>query len=278
MKRTALSIAVAAAAVTFAGGAQALYLAPYLPGSSSSGQGADAHFVKIDDNWHGSTVLWNEATQTYGQGQPIGSYQWGTGLWGIPDWQAAIGGQIPAVQSWSGTAAQINYGNDLYNTLYSQEWGPASSLPISGQTNWAALFQGYIRITHADWYNFSVLSDDGFFFNLFGANGAQASMSRDYLNPRDRHAFGSLLQLDPGLYRFELGAYNRLEAGVVDLRWQYARNDDVTWYLVPTEHLLGLGLPPTEVSVSDVPEPASALLALLGIGGLACIRRRREPR
>jgi hypothetical protein len=63
-------------------------LAPTIAGPAAAGSGANASFVAIDGNWQGSTVLWDEANQRYGQCSAIGAYAWGTGVWGRADWDA----------------------------------------------------------------------------------------------------------------------------------------------------------------------------------------------
>ncbi len=254
-----------------------LLLDPQFAGTYASGSGANARFVQVDGQWRGSTVLWNEATQTFGSGEQIGSFAWGTGLWGRADWQAAIdsangatGSAYPrVVRSWSGVAASINFGNALYNDVYSGLWGPAALLPLfdptmayGEQENWLAHFTGYIRVTDAGIYNFSVLNDDGFFFRLIGAGDAALEIARDYLNPRDRNGFDVDLLLGEGLYGFELGMWNRLEAGVVDLRWSL--DGGQTWTLVPTTSLL---------ASAAVPAPGSLLLASISLAALALLRR-----
>ena len=244
-------------------------LLPRWAGPFAAGGGADATFLQIDSNWHGSQVLWNDTTQTYGEGLPIGSFGWGTGIWGLADWRAVqagaapgSSGAVPILRRWSGQVASINFSNALYNTNYADRWGPAALAPIfasgdpaSDQENWTAHLQGYIRVTEAGSYNFSVLNDDGFFLTLTGEGGSQVSISRDYLNDRDRLGFSSNLALSPGLYGLDLGMWNRQEAGVVDLRWMTPGT--TTWALVPTANLL---------STSAVPEPATALLSLAGLG------------
>lgn len=274
----ALAVIVPAALLAPAALANPVSLAPLHAGNFGAGTGADATFVQIDPNWQGSTVLWNEATRTYGNGQAIGSYGWGTGIWGRADWdrvQATAAGQGGAgapgiLERWDGKVSTINYGNRCYNAEYEAAWGMAQHLPVadggacgSDGGNWTAHFNGFIRITEAGLYNFSVLYDDGFFFRLVGADGSSLEISQDYLNPRDREGFVDDLQLGIGLYAFELGSWNRLEAGVVDLRW--SRGDE-TWTLVPTENLL---------PDSAVDEPATLALGLLALGAALAARRRR---
>ena len=263
--------------------ATVLQLAPLLPSWTATGQGSDATFVRIDNQWHDSGVYWNESSGAYsatpGDGYvAVGSLSWGSGLWGINDFNAVMGGKVSPVASWSGRVSQINHGDGCYNQQWSGAWGAAQPAPIFGsgtgcaegdadpaqandEDNWLAYFTGYVRVTDEDLYNFSVLYDDGFFFNLYGADG-QASLTRDFLNPRDRLGFEDDLLLSEGLYRFELGVYDRLEAGVVDLRWQRGGASD--WWLLPPEYLL------------DVAEPGTFALFGAGLVGLGLAYRRRR--
>ena len=73
-----------------AGHAAAVTLAPQYTGSFGSGSGAAAAFYQIDSAWHGSTVLWDEASGSYGSGVPIGTLPWGTGLWGRADFDIVV--------------------------------------------------------------------------------------------------------------------------------------------------------------------------------------------
>jgi hypothetical protein len=256
-----------------------IVLNPYLPASTATLGGADAQFLRIDNSWSGSSVLWNEATGEYGPGgTPIGETSWGTGIWGIADFQTVLAGGVAAVDAWSGQVANINFGDGCYNQSWSGTWGAAELVPMftagvgcaDGDTdpagsneedNWISWFTGYIRITEAgDDYNFGVLYDDGFFFNLYGADGQAYSIGMDYLNPRDRLGFDDEFALSEGLYRFELGAYDRLEAGVVDLRWNRGGGD---WTLVDPERL------------HSVPEPGPLGLLLAGLAAALLVRRTR---
>lgn len=255
-------------------------LAPLHAGQFDKGTGADAAFLKIPDDWHASAVLWNESTQSYGSGTPIGGIDWGTGLWGRADWQTAqdaargTGGPFAPsiVNSWSGQVSAINFADVYYNRQWSATWGavplaPLFRTPSDGQNNWTAHFSGFVRIETPGEYDFSVLNDDGFFFDLTGAD-ATVETGRDFLNPRDRNGFGEFFALSTGLYGFELGAWDRLEAGAIDLRWR--QKDTDPWTLVPTENLL----PP-----NAIPEPSVGALLALGLGALTLsqhLGRRRK--
>lgn len=257
---------------------------PLYTGNVATQPGAQADFRRIDNAWHGSQVLWTEPTQPgqagqYGTGTAIGGFGWGSGLWGRADWQQVMSGQAPAVQQWGGVVNQINYGNARYNECYAGTWGAANLGPLfdntvtgttcadaeagaADQMNWTTAFNGFIRITEAGLYNFSVLFDDGFFFRLIGENGSALDIGRDFLNPRDRLGFEDDLLLQEGLYGFELGAWSRLGAGVVDLRWS---RDNGDWELVPVDNL-----------AHRVPEPT--LPALLALALAAAAVARRKPR
>jgi hypothetical protein len=274
-----LALAVSVAAVAEA----AVILDPTLPGEYAAGTGANATFIRIDGNWRDSSVYWNEAAKKYsnshsgnnrqGGFQPIGSFSWGTGLWGLADWETInTGGSVPIVVSLSGVVPTIDHADAEYaGSGYASRWGAIGALPAGlfagttgPQNNWTAHYTGYLRITDPGDYNFGVLYDDGFFLRIWGANGSIVEISSDFLSPRDRLGFASDLALDTGLYRFELGAYDRLEVGAVNLAWLR----DGRWVTVPTEHLVTDPVP--------IPTPAPATLLLAALGALAVVRLKRK--
>ncbi len=258
-------------------------LAPQYSGGFAAGGGADAAFHRIDGQWSDSRIVWKDP-------DPIGSYAWGDGLWGRNDWQRVVdvaagrgGAADPTiVQSWTGSVGSINYGNVRYQECFDAVWGSAALVPMfaatapsnvacddakagdADQHNWISHFSGFIRIVDPGLYNFSVLYDDGFFFRLIGEGGQALEIEKDYLNSRDRKGFGDNLALSAGLYGFELGSWNRLGAGVVDLRWMHG--GDPAWTLVPTQNLVR--------AASLVDEPAALTLAGLALAVLVAARRR----
>lgn len=275
-----LAAALAIAALPASVQAMAVALDPTLPGQFAAGTGANAVFHRIPDAWTGTSILWNESLRQYsntpGEGfQRIGEFGWGTGIWGLADWRSvnAAGSPLPML-SWSGSVATINQGDLEYrsgaNPNTYQTWGAADLLPPSlfadaqgSQDNWTAHFNGYLRIATPGEYNFGVLYDDGFFLRIWGDGDTPLEISSDFLSSRDRLGFAQDLALGTGLYRFELGAYERLEVGVVNLAW---RQGDSEWLTVPTEFLV---IDPVAISA-----PGTAAAMLLGLSAFAAARRK----
>jgi len=271
-------LALSLAALVLPSLANEISLAPERAGQYQAGKGVDATFLKVYDTWKQSSVLWNEATQQYGSGVPIGTFGWGTGLWGLADWRTAnlapTSGMIEG--SWSGRVGQIAFGNAEYKSTYDTTWTPvdiaplfSSGVPLGSQDNWTSSFSGYIRVTEAGTYNFSVLHDDGFYFKLRGANAPALELSHDFLNPRDALGFSNNLQLGVGLYSFELGAYDRLQAGVVELSWS---RDGGVLSRIPKANLLAFG------DVTPVPEPGTWVMLLAGLMALGLVTSRGRLR
>jgi hypothetical protein len=272
-----LARAAAGVFLTAFGAAQAapIAFAPALPGQYAEGQGVDGRFLKVFDSWHDSSVPWDEATGRFGSGAPVGSFAWGSGLWGLADWNTANLQPAPGMieRAWTTRVGQIAFADARYNDDHAATWGAVSLAPMftgpdapATQDNWTTHFAGYIRIVDAGSYNFSVLHDDGFFFRLGGAGGAMLDLANDYLNPRERVGFEENLELQAGLYSFELGAYDRLEAGVVELSWSVGGG---AWTVVPTPHLVA--------DPRQIPEPATAPLLVGGLLALTRLTRRRTP-
>jgi hypothetical protein len=265
-------------------------VSPFIAGPSGAGTGVNASFLMIDSDWRGSTVAWNESTRQYGTDlsasgfAPIGSFGWGTGLWGRADWTTInqAGSSAPIISTVNTFAPSIMFGDTCYNQNPTFGFAP---VPINGMAaptacpgaaapvafnanNWTSRFNGFIRVTTPGAYNFSVGSDDGFFFDLYGGGGTKLSIARDFLNSRTRQDFSQNLVLSEGLYQFELGAWDRLEAGFVDLRWKLPGATDYT--LIPAQNLVA-----SAGGAVDLPGTL-ALGAAAGFFGWAA--RRRRPR
>lgn len=246
-------------ALTFAGVASsAAVLSPQFAGKFGVGNGANSSWRQIVPDWRGAT---------------FGSEVWGTGIWGLQDANAVAGlsaSDSSIVKTFSGRVAKVGFGNELYDSQWAATWGAQPLAPLfapgdSYQENWIARFSGFIYIPTAGDYNLSVLSDDGFRLDIFGASSMTLAAELDGLNPRTRTAFDEPLQLSEGLYGFQLLSYNRLEVGVVDLSW--FRPDGKDWETIPTPNLF---TDPTRVSA-----PSTLLLGSLGVALLGFRRYRR---
>lgn len=236
----------------------AIPLAPQIAGTFVDGDGANSLWMQVTDDWRGTLQ---------------GDQSWGTGIWGLAD--QALVMDLPAddpavLHTLSTRVAEINFGDQRFIDNWGATWGSPSLAPIfdnhagEPQDNWASRFWGYVAVTMPGYYNFSVLYDDGFRFSLLGADSASLSIAADGLNARDRMGFAEDLFLGTGLYGFQLDAYERLEAGVVQLAWQTPGSSD--WRVVPQTHLF----------TSAVPEPATSTLLLTGLGLTSLMYRARR--
>jgi hypothetical protein len=250
--------------------AHALYLAPQHTGLYLDGDGANSRWVQVEKKWRGSIH---------------GDEKWGTGIWGLADHDLVMGlnqGDPKVKRILETVVDEINFADQWFIEEWSASWGTAELAPLfhgegqgaRAQDNWASSFWGYLAIPEAGEYNFGVLFDDGFRFTLMGADGSRSQIYQDGLNPRERLGFSSDLLLDPGLYAFQLDAYERLEAGVVQLSWWTPSASE--WSVIPTSSLY-TGLPAWNAtpSVRAVPEPPVPLLLMAGLAafGLAAHKR-----
>ena len=235
--------------------AHALALDPQYAGLFQNGDGANSLWVQVKEDWRGNTY---------------GNQSWGTGIWSLAD-QAQVMGLASndpvVVQTLATRVTQINFADQRFITDWGASWIMPQLAPIfsntgENQDNWASRFSGYIAITAPGAYNFGVLYDDGFRFSLFGAGGNSLAIQNDGLNPRDRLGFSEDLLLSPGLYAYQLDAYDRLEAGVVQLGWTTPQS--ANWSVVPQEHLFA----------SPIPEPSVPMLMLAGLAAIGLASRR----
>jgi len=236
--------------------AHALPLTPQYAGLYENGDGANSRWVQVTDDWRGNIY---------------GDQPWGTGIWGLSDHTQVMGltNSNPfVVQTLSTLVNQINFSDQRFINEWGVSWSTPLLAPIfnntpgENQDNWASRFWGYVAITTPGAYNFGVLYDDGFRFSLFGAEGSSQSILKDGLNPRDRLGYSENLLLSAGLYGFQLDAYERLEAGAVQLAWWTPEADD--WALVPQSHLFA----------NPIPEPSIPMLMLAGLIAIGLVTRR----
>ena len=247
-----LSIATLATGLSLGGvHAAPIELQPLIGGLYTNGDGVNS---QVDADWRG--VIYGPET-------------WGTGIWGLADANIVLGldGAHPGVVNvYNGVLGQIHWADKRYIDTWSATWGTQDLVPFfiddasQYQDNYAVRFSGFIAITDPGLYNFGVLYDDGFVFNLYG-QGSSLNLIKDGLNPRDRLGFDQDLNLGVGLYAFDLIAWERLEAGVVDLSWIRPGGD---WTTIPQSHLF----------TSAVPEPASVALMFAGLGLLGWHRAK----
>lgn len=232
-------------------------LDPLVSGMFNNGDGADSHWIQVDNNWQGPSAF----SQQYG------------GISSLQDAAAALSmtaGSTGFMRSADAVLGSVNAGNDLFNLLHGGAWGAVNMTPLfnSGdpyQENFAGHVWGYLSVPAAGNYNFGVLTDDGFSFTIWGAN-THLSLNVDGLNPPDRWGFDSDISMQPGLYRFDLVGYNRLEAGVLNLGWWYG----------PTTSDFGIIPRANLYTAAPVPLPAAAWLFGSGLMGLSGVARRKK--
>ncbi len=233
----------------------ALPLTPQYAGIYENGNGVNSRWVQVTDDWRGNIY---------------GDKDWGTGIWGLSDHVQVMGlsdSNPSVVQTLTTRVNQINFSDQRFINEWGNSWSTPILAPIfnntsgENQDNWASSFWGYIAITTPGAYNFGVLFDDGFRFSLFGADGSSQSILKDGLNARDRLGFSEDLLLSSGLYGFQLDAYERIEAGAVQLAWWTPGVNN--WALVPQAHLFA----------SPIPEPSVPVLMLAGLIALGLTRR-----
>ena len=231
--------------------AHAVSLTPQYAGTFTNGDGANSQWVQVSADWRGPTN---------------GTEPWGTGIWSLADQAVAMNlnsTDPDVVKTLNTRVDQINFADQEFNATGQAKWGPVPIAPIftlaSGeyQDNWASRFTGYLSVTTPGDYNLGVLYDDGFRFSVTGAGGQTISLVQDGLNFPDRMGFTENLQLSNGLYAFQLDAYERLEAGVVQLSW--LTPDAPAWSVIPQANLF----------TTPVPEPGVSLLMLAGLGMVA---------
>lgn len=260
-----------------AGPVQAAIVLNPLAGMSGLVSGSiDVNWLWVDDEARFSTHMWHES----GESAPreIGSFGWGTGIWATTDLSLLKDSGHPAILGSVSGQTGVNFANQIYNDHVANgdygSWGWDAQRPLAGavtasgqQTNYAAFMNGYLYVAEAGLYDFGAFVDDGFTFMLYGMGGESAGFSRNTMagtsNGREfvqmSDLLGDGLLLGQGFYALSIDYFNRLEAGVMDMRWLTPGAGE--WVGISNDNLF-----------HAVPEPG--VLTLLGIAGLALLRRR----
>ena len=267
---------------------------------AAAGQGLAGSWYKADNDAHFSNYMYTETdtgSSRYGETAAIKSFSWATGIWAATD-IAAMASSPSYVTATATSLGAVSYANNIYNNTvnsggYGSPWAPdyartlapiigganacdaasQNTAACAGEQNYAAIFTGYIYVAAAGIYDFGVFADDGFLFNLLGANNSSLSMNHNALagsSGRDLYSLGDEngstdgISLDMGYYGIDLSYFNREEAGVIDLGWRGPGN--VGWSVINDA-----------VLYNAVPEPGSLGLmglALMGMASLWHARRR----
>ena len=299
LRKFSHSVLGVVAGLLFAAAVQATpTLAPLIAGSaalgnSQVGTGLTGNWYKVDDQAHFSNYVY---TDSFGVTDQMKNFGWGTGFWSTSDIAQFTSGANVNLIATTTSVSTVSFANDIYNSLYGtglSGWAQdharllapivtasagcsslAGAAADCAQTNYAAVFTGYVYVATADSYDFGVFADDGFAFSLLGAGGISLAMGRDTVaGSSGRNAYSLIdanglpdLWLDPGYYGINLSYYNRLEAGVIDLGWTGAPD---SWRTIEPGSLF---------PSNQVPEPTSLSLMALAFLGFWATRKSRVAR
>ena len=242
--------------------AAAVSLTPIVPGVFTDGDGANSHWVQV-------------------QNSAVNSLTDATTALGLTPSDPAFMRSADAVIS------NINVGNEMFNDFYGSALGTANLAPLfnpgdSNQKNFAGHVWGYLSVPTAGNYNFGVLYDDGFEFTIWGANTFQR-LSVNGLNYHNQSSFSSDITMQPGLYRYDLVGYNGPEVGVLRLGWNFPGTSDFA--VIPQADLYTSGKGASiegaayAASIpSAVPVPAAVWLFGSGLAGLFGLVSRQRAK